>query len=407
MPYTCPISSIGDAENRDPFPFYDDIRAAPSLYRDEKLGAWLVSRHAECREVLLKEDVFRHPYSDATEDQIAVKGGRRNITLLQGDNHAKMHRLLLGMFTPRYVEGYRSDHIVPVINWLFARLEPEAELVAGFTEQLPTRVILSLMGLNWRDDELADEVLQLHSVIAQWISGIDRDRTTAPAKAASRRLNELLLPSVIARQASASDDLIGRLWAEACGYFPDFTEDDILANCRELLLAGADTTVHALTNSFYLVMSQPALQTQLRLGDEALLVNFVEETMRIYGSAQYRLRIAAGDGEIGGTRYQKGDLFVVLNAAANRDPDKYECPAEFRFGRKNPRDHLGFNTGPRVCVGAALARAEMVEALRHVLRHTEWISLATSRTKPTFRFNFTRSFQPLNSTLQRAEVHPV
>jgi cytochrome P450 len=49
---------------------------------------------------------------------------------------------------------------------------------------------------------------------------------------------------------------------------------------------------------------------------------------------------------------------MVVNGATNRDPRKFECPAEFQLERANARQHLAFGHGPHSCPGAPLARAE-------------------------------------------------
>ena len=49
---------------------------------------------------------------------------------------------------------------------------------------------------------------------------------------------------------------------------------------------------------------------------------------------------------------------MLLNGAANRDPGRFECPAEFRVDRPNAEAHIAFGRGAHSCPGGPLARAE-------------------------------------------------
>jgi cytochrome P450 len=111
---------------------------------------------------------------------------------------------------------------------------------------------------------------------------------------------------------------------------------------------------------------------------------------------QYRFRVANEDGELGGMPVKKNQVLILVNASANRDPAKYQCPADVDLNRRLPKEHLAFNTGPRVCVGAALARAEMEDALNILLDRLPNLRLDPNAETPRFRFHYTRSFRPLN-----------
>lgn len=401
MSSKCPASSLLDTKDRIPHAFYEQLHAAGDIHWDAEMNGWLAISHEVCKQVLSNEQQFRHPYADADATMIEVKGGARNITVLQGEEHDRMHRYLMKLFTPDNIRRYTEHHIIPVTTLLLDRIAGtgRAELFDTFCKPLPGRTFMSLFGMEAPDDAFMAHIVGLHDAIMHWAGGrhyLGED-ATRDALAASRELNDILLPYIRKRRDTPADDLMGRLWAEAPEQFGDISERDMLAICRELYLAGSDTTVLAMANAIYLLLSDPALhQRILDDRDGKLLDNFIEEVMRTHGSVEYRYRIANQDIELGRQQVKKDQIVFTINAAANRDPDYYQCPARIDLNRPRPRDHIAFNTGPRLCVGAALARAEMRIGLRALLDRLPNLRLDPEAEQPAFKGFFTRAWQPLH-----------
>lgn len=397
----CPHQqSILQTRDSDPHPYFDALREQGELVWDDGMKGWVALSYEACKYVLVNEPLFRHPYADADETMIEVKGGRRNIVILQGAEHDRVRRFVMQLFSPRNVEMYTQHHILPITDFLLQRIEQRgsAELVTEFADQLPCRVFMSLFGMDAKNDEFLARVLKLHDDIMVWAGGrhfLGEDATQT-ALAASRELNDILLPYVRLRREQPADDLMSRLWVEAESFMPEATEEDLLATCRELYLGGSDTTVHALSNALYVLLTQPDVAEQVRADRDKALNNFIEEVMRVWGSVQYRYRVANQDIEVAGVAVKKDQVIFTLNAAANRDPAHYGCPAQIDLGRERPKDHLAFNVGPRTCTGLALARAEMRVALNQVLDRLSNLRLDPEAAPPQFSGMFTRSFKPLN-----------
>ena len=398
---TLPASMAG-LTDVDPYPFYESVRAKGPLVWDDSMRGFLVTSYALCRDIEMHEELYRHPYADAAPELIeikSVKGGHRNITISQGEDHTKIHKWLLGLFVPRTVAQYRDKHIRPIISGLIDRFVDKGrmELTSAYSDQIPPRVLMSLFAMPWNDDVLARRVLDLHETVMTWIGSQNRgSELTDKARAAGREINAILMPYMLERKKNPGDDLISRLWTDGPNILDNFTDEDALANAREMFLAGTDTTVHAMANALHILITQPEVMQAVRADRQKALANLVEEALRLYGSVQYRFRVANQDCVIGGQAVKKNQVLILINSAANRDPAKYACPAAVDLGRTLPKEHLAFNAGPRNCVGAALARAEMIDAIDMLLERVKNLRLDPAAPPPTFRFHYTRSFRPLH-----------
>ena len=166
---------------------------------------------------------------------------------------------------------------------------------------------MSLFGMDAADDAFLEHALHLHDVIMAWAGSRHYcdEKQTRDALAASQELNSILLPYLRARRDSPKEDLVSRLWAEAPALLEDATEEDMLATCRELYLGGSDTTVHALSNAIYVLLTQPAVAASVRADRERALSTFIDEVLRVWGSVQYRSRVANQDIDSKGLRSAK------------------------------------------------------------------------------------------------------
>jgi cytochrome P450 len=393
--------SLLETADIDPFAVYETARTQGPVIWDARMSAWLVLDYASCVEVETNERRFANPYSGASALVVKVKGGPANITLTQGEKHDRLRRFHLRLLSPKAVLDYRETRVKPIIHWLLericARSTGRAELVAELAEQIPPRVIASLFGMPWQDDALMARILHCHEEIMAWIGMKNTGaESTRRAVAASDELNDMLLPYIRARREMPGDDFISRVWTDAPEYYGVLEEEDALGICREIFLGGSDTTVHGISNTLYLVLSNRNVRAAVEQGPEKALPHCVEEAMRLFGAVQYRFRIAQQDCRIGNADVKNGQTLVLVHAAANRDPARYACPAEAHLDRSQPMDHLAFNRGPRSCVGAGLARREMCDAVSAVLSRLPGVRLDADQPPPRFASLFMRSFKPLH-----------
>jgi len=159
------------------------------------------------------------------------------------------------------------------------------------------------------------------------------------------------------RRREPRDDVMTGL---ATATFPDGTlpeVHDIMLIASNLFAAGGETTARLLSVMFQVFGERPDLQQLLR-DRRDLLPNYIEECLRLETPLQSTFRLSRRATTIGDVEIPAGTTVMLIPAAANRDPRKFDDPAEFRLGRPNWRQHLAFGSGVHACAGAPLARAE-------------------------------------------------
>jgi cytochrome P450 len=161
------------------------------------------------------------------------------------------------------------------------------------------------------------------------------------------------------RRATPGPDLLSELIAaEDAGDMLSHAE--LISTCALLLIAGHETTVNLIANGLLALLRRPDELAALRANPERAQ-GVVEETLRFDPPVQLIPRIAADDLTVGGMDVARGDLVVMLIAAAQRDPAVFADPDRFDPTRDNR--HLAFGLGAHFCLGAPLARLEARVAL--------------------------------------------
>ncbi len=143
-----------------------------------------------------------------------------------------------------------------------------------------------------------------------------------------------------------------------------------------LMFAGHDTTRGALAVMVMLLAKHPEQMEAVR-ADRSLLANTVDETLRYEAITFSTSRRASEDIVLAGMDIAAGTTVGVCTPAASRDPRRYERPQEFDISRADIRPPT-FGAGVHYCPGAALARAELEEALDVILDHRSRIELEAS-----------------------------
>jgi len=251
---------------------------------------------------------------------------------------------------PDYLTALK-DPIREITKTLIAgfRDRGHCDFIAEFAEILPVHVFLIMVGLPREDAAMLRKLaLQL----------VRPDGTMTPEEFMGA-LDAYLNPYVEARLKNPGSDMLSRVLARPVGDRP-WTLDEAKRFCRNILLAGLDTVVALLGYVAQFLAQNPEYQAQLR-GKRELIVKSIPELTRRFPVVVLG-REARQDFEIDGVLIKKNDIVILPTMLHNLDPEVFEDPLEVRLDRPS-KPHTTFGKGIHFCVGAGLARVELITFL--------------------------------------------
>jgi cytochrome P450 len=284
---------------------------------------------------------------------------RESILSAEGDVHTRLRRLVGKAFSPRAADRLRP-FMREVVNSLVDPVAPtgRADVAVDICEPYPIPIICELLGAPKEDWQLfsrwATDVLRIFN------GNLHDDLPIITA--AQEELDEYTRGLIAERRTRPAEDLITDLIAaEEEG--DRLSNDELVMMVEAVIVGGTDTTRNQLGCTVALFTEYPE-QWKLLAEQPELTPRAVEEAMRFFGAIRGTGRFASEDIEYRDILFPKGTMIMPSMAAANHDPEAFESPGTFDISRVPP-DHpqLTFGSGIHYCLGAALARAELQEAL--------------------------------------------
>jgi cytochrome P450 len=391
-PQTLLLDLLDPGHRAHPYPIYRQLREhGPLQLPDSNLVVF--SSFADCDEVL------RHPSScsdrlKSTAAQQAIAAGQEarpfgtpGFLFLDPPDHTRLRKLVSKAFSPKVVRGLEPD-IAALVDGLLDKVGAEGrlEVIADLAYPLPVAVICRLLGVPIEDEpKFSWASALLAQGLDPFIAFTGQPQGFEERLEAGLWLRGYLRDLLRRRRADPGEDLMSGLIAvEEAG--DQLTEEEIVATCNLLLIAGHETTVNLIANGALALLRNP--EHWAALGQDSSRASAViEETLRYDPPVQLVARVAGEDMSIGeqGVRVPQGDTMLLLLAAAHRDPAVIERPDEFNPTRDSVR-HLAFGLGPHFCLGAPLARLEATVALSAL---TKRFPNARLETEPAYKPNVT------------------
>jgi hypothetical protein len=333
------------------------------VYRNEALGFWALSRHADVLAAFKDVETFSNRHGVSLDRDAFHERADTTMSFLAMDppRHTRMRALVSRGFTPRRVAELepRIREIAREHLAACARAE-RCDFIADFAGKLPMDVVSELLGVPQADRAalraFADQVVHRDEGV--------RGMPAAAGEAALRMLH-YFTEMLAERRRRPRDDLTGALLAaEIDG--DRLSDREVIGFLFLMIVAGNETTTKLLGNALYWLWRNPEERERVRR-DPALIPRWVEETLRYDNSTQALARLVARDVELHGEKLRAGDKAVLLVGSANRDERAFPDPDRFDVLRNTSRS-LSFGQGTHFCLGAALARLEGRVALEEVER---------------------------------------
>lgn len=392
LDFLLPLRSSGSLES--PYPIYSLLRTVrPQMEMKipgyDGPGVWLMTRHEDVNAVLrdprFSAERFRAPIIRDNQNRLpafiqAAAGGLRSMLVMDPPDHTRVRKLSNKAFTPRRINALRTRTEEIVESLLDEVADADRfDLIHELAEPLPAIVIAELLGVPAEDHR---QFRQWSSALINAIGARSQAERVAASAESGQKIFAYLAEIIAARRAEPRDDLISALIA-AQEERDALTDEELLATCNLILLAGHETTTNLIGNGMLALLREPAELARLR-SDSALLPSAIEELLRFDGPVQATVRVALEDVEMGGKRVPEGAFVIVSLGAANRDPAVFEDPDRLDLSR-SPNPHLAFGFGTHFCMGAPLARLEAEVAFEALLRRFPKLDLVNDT--PDYRPN--------------------
>jgi cytochrome P450 len=357
----------------DPIPALAAVREREPVSRLKMplgLRGWLVTGYEESKTVLAADTkTFSNDFGNMIgKVGIAAEDDPGGLGFADPPHHTRLRKMLAPHFTARAVEK-RADRVREIIADALddmakaAEENPVVDLQRYFALQIPSRVIMELLGV---DDVDRDEFQRLSAERFDFADGAHKSLDVI------QQAIDLLRGTVARQRKEPGPGLIGAILTE---HGDDIDDVELAGLMDGVLTGGLETTVSMLALGAIALLQDADLFATIR-DDDAAAEPFVEELLRYLTVVQVGFpRFAVRDTTLGGKSIFAGDIVVCSLSGANRDA-RVGAGLETIDITRPPVSHLAFGHGLHRCVGAELARLELRMAYPMLVRRFPQLSLA-------------------------------
>ena len=371
----------------NPYPAYHVLRQSVPVFKWQQYDHWCFTRHEDVNALLRDRRFGRQILHVATREELGLAEvptrlkafydfEKHSLLELEPPVHTRLRGLISRAFLSRQVERLRPK-IESLSNHLIDGFESqdEVDLLAAYATPIPVIVICELLGVPI---DMADQFLTWsHDMVSMYMARRDAAVEDAAVKA-TIEFSDYIRKLIAERRKNPQGDLLSELVrAESEGQ--KLSEDELVTTAILILNAGHEATVHTIGNG---------VKALLELGiTEPVTESMIEEILRYDAPLHMFTRYALEDMEYAGIKLRKGEEVGLMLGAANRDPARFGAPNQF-IASRIPNPHVSFGAGIHFCIGAPLARLEMLIAFQTLFARLPKIQLVERpRYKDAFHFH--------------------
>jgi cytochrome P450 len=371
----------------NPYPYYDRIRSSVPVFKWEQYGHWCFARHEDVNALLRDRRFGRQILHVASREELGMEEPpahlkpftdheQHSLLELEPPVHTRLRGLINRAFLSRHIERLRPI-ITSLSNRLIDKFEAsgEVDLLTAYATPIPVIVICELLGAP---PEMADQFLKWsHDHVSMYMAKRDRFIEDKAVKAVLE-FSAYMRGLIAERRKNPKEDLLSEL-ARAESEGQKLSEDELVTTAILILNAGHEATVHSIGNG---------LKAMLERGlSGPITPALIEEVLRFDAPLHMFTRYALEDVEFAGIKLKKGETVGLMLGAANHDPERFTSPEIFNPTREvNP--HVSFGAGIHFCIGAPLARLEMLIAFETLFARLPNLKLVGApRYKDVYHFH--------------------
>jgi len=359
-----------------PYDAYKTLRNDAPVYKQPGTDIYIITRYEDVRRVLLDPEAFPSSpkkfaafnKTGSTERQQAVQqrfrenGWIPEPTLSSRDdpNHKQMRAMFNEAFKPSKIKT-----MDPLVETLAYELidgfidDGQCNWVSQFAVPLPLYIIGEQMGAAredmWKIKRWTDAFFHRISMMLDEESELEMVDREIEGQYYFHPIFERLRKNP---DDSLLSELVNRVIEE---WGRPLNDNELHAEMMaDTFVGGSETTSNALAGGIRLLIENKDIWQQLRSDPGKYMKTFVEEVVRLESPVQSLMRFAGEEVKMHGVTIPKGALINVRYAAANRDESVFECPEQINLERKRAGAHMGFGSGVHHCLGAPLARRELI-----------------------------------------------
>lgn len=335
-------------------------RECPVAHSEAWGGFWALMKHDDVANAAVDGSTYITSKQNVVP-KVAFTG-RRPPLHLDPPEHTPYRKALAPLLAEKRIaamEGTIREICRELLGAMAAR--GGGDICSDFSAQMPIRVFAIWMNLPPSEVDRLAAVGRRYNIAVQ-------SNDEATTKETSLQLYEMARAIVEDRKRNplpATEDATSALLATRVNGEP-LPEDMIVGTIRQVLVVGIIAPTVMIGSIAVHLSRDRELQSKLR-ADRSLVPAAVEEFLRLYTPYRGFARTATRDVCLHGRTIPAGEPIALVYASANRDEDVFAAPEEFRLDRPNMHESIAFGRGAHMCVGAALARLELIAALDEML----------------------------------------
>ena len=411
------INLFDPALQQCPYEAYKTLRDQAPVYNVPGTQIWVISRYDHVREVLM--DPQRFPSTARNElmranptdlergrkvaERFREKGWLPAPALAARDdpNHKQMRAMFNEAFKPS-----RIKEIDPLVERLAYDLiddfidQGQCEWVRQFCVPLPLFIIGEQMGARredmWKIKGWTDAFFHRISLMLPEDKHLEMVDREIEAQHYFQPLFEQLREKPDGSLLSVLVNTVIEGWGRP------LNDEELHAEMMaDTFVGGSETTTNALAAGMKLLIENKDVWAKLKSDPDKYMRTFVEEVVRLESPVQSLMRFTHEDVELDGVTIPAGSVVNVRYAAANRDERFFECPEKLDLDRPKAGAHMGFGSGTHHCLGAPLARRELIWGFTAVVDRFEDMDFAPGKNDFSYHPHFLlRSLKELHITFE-------